>query len=186
MIRLNRQEGPAGWLWRRLLVLPLCVCLLTACSARRQVLSVGVSETERLRDLLTRKRIDASFADGTHVGGRVQKVQDGLLVVDVPQSSGPLAGFTRRQSIPTDRLSTIRFTRQKGHKGLLLGTLFFFGGMGLAVGIISGREGYSDGRTAAAGGVWSGMTALGYLWGRNKDKENVTLEIQPPDASEGP
>ena len=139
-----------------------------------------------MRDLISRKRIDASFADGTHVGGRVQEVQDGLLVVDVPQSSGPLAGFTRRQSIPTDRLSTIRFTRQKGHKGLLLGTLVFFGGMGLAVGIISGREGYSDGRTAAAGGVWSGMTALGYLWGRNKDKENVTLEIQPPDASEGP
>ena len=185
-MRPNRKEGTAGWLWRRLLVLPLCVCLLTSCSARRQVLSVSVSETDRLRDLLIRKQIDASFADGTHVGGRVQEVQDGLLVVDVPQSSGPLAGFTRRQSIPTDRLSTIRFTRQKGHKGLLLGTLFFFGGSGLAAGIIESGEGPSDGRTAAAIGVWSGMTALGYLWGRNKDKENVTLEIQKPDLSGGP
>ena len=49
-------------------MLPLCVCLLTACSARKQVLSVSVSDTERLRDLLNRKRIDASFADGTQVG----------------------------------------------------------------------------------------------------------------------
>lgn len=185
-MRLNRQEETARRRWRRLMVLPLCVCLLTACSARKQVLPVSVSETERLRDLLSRKRIDASFADGTHVDGRVWEVQDGLLVVDVPQSSGPLAGFTRRQSIPTDRLSTIRFTRQKGYKSLLLGTLFFFGGMGLAAGIIESGEGPSDGRSAAAIGVWSGMTALGYLWGRNKDKENVTVEIQQPDASEGP
>ena len=34
MIRLNRQEGTAGWLWRRLIVLPLCVCLLASCSMR--------------------------------------------------------------------------------------------------------------------------------------------------------
>ena len=71
-------------------------------------------------------------------------------------------------------------------QSLLLGTLFFFGGSGLAAGIVESGEGDSDGRTAAAIGVWSGMTALGYLWGRNKDKENVTVEIQQPDASEGP
>ncbi len=119
MTRSNRQEGTVGWRWRRLLVLPLCVCLLTACSARRQVLSVSVSETERLRDLLDRKRIDASFADGTRVGGRVQEVQDGLLMMDVKESNGPRAGLTRLQSIPTDRLSTVQFTRQKGYKSLL-------------------------------------------------------------------
>ena len=32
MIRLNRQEGTAEWLWRRLIVLPLCACLMNACS----------------------------------------------------------------------------------------------------------------------------------------------------------
>ena len=186
MTRSNRQEGTAGRLWWRLIVLPLCVCLLTSCSARKQVLSVSVSDTERLRDLLIRKRIDASFADGTHVGGRVREIQDGLLAVDVKESVGPSSLPRGLQDLPTDRLSTVRFTRHKGYKRLLLGTLFFFGGYGLAVGIIEGREGYSDGRTAAAIGVWSGMTALGYLWGRNKDKQNVTVEIQQPDSSEGP
>ena len=34
MIRLNRQEGTAGWLWRRLIALPLCACLLASCSMR--------------------------------------------------------------------------------------------------------------------------------------------------------
>ena len=70
-------------------MLPLCVCLLTACSARKQVLSVGVSDTERLRDLLNRKRIEVSLADGAQVEGRVREVQDGLLMVDVKESSGP-------------------------------------------------------------------------------------------------
>ena len=26
------------------------------------------------------------------------------------------------------------------------------------------------------------MTILGYLWGKKKDKQNVTLEIQRPEA----
>ena len=88
--------------------------------------------------------------------------------------------------LSTDRISTVQFTRHQGNKRLLLGTLFFGGGYRLAVGIIEGREGYSGGRTAAAIGVWSAMTILGYLWGKKKDKQNVTLEIQRPEASGGP
>ena len=167
--------------WRRAVVLPLCVCLLAACSmrtARNQVvLPVSASETERLRDLLSGKRIDASFADGAHLRGRVKEIQDGLLVVDIDKSSGPNPVPRGLQDIPTDRISTVQFTRYQGNKRLLLGTLFFGGGYGLAVGIIEGREGYSGGRTAAAIGVWSAMTILGYLWGKKKDKQNVTLEI---------
>ena len=177
-------------LWRHVVVLPLCVCLLAACSmrtARNQVvLPVSASETERLRDLLSGKRIDASFADGTHLGGRVAELQDGLLVVDVKKSTGPSPVPLGLQDISTDRISTVQFTRHKGKKRLLFTTLFFGGGYGLAVGIIEGREGYSGGTTVAAIGVWSGMTALGYLWGRKKDKKNVTLVIQQPDAPGGP
>ena len=47
-------------MWRRVVVLPLCVCLLAAGSAQaaeNQVLSVRASETELLRDLLSGKRI---------------------------------------------------------------------------------------------------------------------------------
>ena len=38
---IDKKERLGGW--KRLIVLPLCVCLLTACSARKPVLSVGVS-----------------------------------------------------------------------------------------------------------------------------------------------
>ncbi len=80
-------------MWNRVIVLPLCACLLAAGSAQgaeNQVLSVGASETERLRDLLSRKRIDAFFADGTHLRGRIKEIQDGFLTVDIKKSTGPI------------------------------------------------------------------------------------------------
>ena len=176
-------------MWRRVIVLPLCVCLLAGCSmrtARNQVLSVRPSETERLRDLLSGKRIDASFADGNRLRGRVKEVQAGLLRVNIKKTSDPNSLPRGLQDIPTHRISTVQFTRYKGYKRLLLGAAAFLGGYGLAVGIIEGREGYSGVRTATAIGGWSAMTALGYLWGKKKDKKNVTLVIQQPEASGGP
>jgi hypothetical protein len=155
-------------------------------TARNQVLSVRPSETERLRDLLSGKRIDASFADGNRLRGRVKEVQDGLLRVDIKKTSDPNSLPRGLQDIPTDRISTVQFTRYKGYKRVLLGVGFFLGGYGLAVGIIEGREGSSGVRTATAIGGWSAMTALGYLWGKKKDKKNVTLVIQQPEASGGP
>ena len=174
-------EESMNEVWKRIVVLPLCVCLLTACSARRQVLSVSVSETEQLRGLLDRKRIDASFADGTRVAGRVQEVQDGLLAVDVKESTGPSPVPLGLQSIPADRISTVRFTRHTWYRSVLFGTLFFLGGWGLGLLIVEETD-----ETKLANGVIGGMTALGYLWGRNKDKENVTVVIQQSDASGGP
>ncbi len=185
----RRPAAGSVCLWRQVVVLPLCVCLLAVGSAQgdeNQVLAVRASETERLRDLLSGKRIDASFADGTHLGGRVKEIQEGLLRVDIKNSTGSNPVVRGLQDISTDRISTVQFTRHKGKKRLLFTTLFFGGGYGLAVGIIEGREGYSGGTTVAAIGVWSGMTALGYLWGRKKDKKNVTVVIQQPDAPGGP
>ncbi len=99
--------------WNRVIVLPLCACLLAAGSAQgaeNQVLSVGASETERLRDLLSRKRIDAFLADGTHLRGRVKEIQDGFLTVDIKKSTGPNPVMRGLQDIPTDRISTVQFT----------------------------------------------------------------------------
>ena len=186
----RRPAAGSVCLWRHVVVLPLCVCLLAACSmrtARNQVvLPVSASQTERLRDLLSGKRIDASFADGTHLGGRVNEIQDGLLVVDVKKSTGPSPVPLGLQDIPTDRISTVQFTRYQGYKRVLLGTVFFLGGLGLGLGVVTEWEDQGDKAMAAAIGVWSGMTALGYLWGRKKDKKNVTLVIQQPDAPGGP
>ena len=177
--------------WKRILALPLCACLLVSCSMRavrvqNPVLSVRASETELLRDLLSGKRINASFTDGTRLEGRVKEIQEALLRVDIKKTSDPNSVPRGLQDLPTDRISTVQFTRYKGYKRVLLGTAFSLGGLGLGLGVVTEWENQGDKVTAAAIGVWSAMTALGYLWGKKKDKKNVTLVIQQPEASGGP
>ncbi len=172
-------------MWNRVIVLPLCACLLAAGSAQgaeNQVLSVGASETERLRDLLSRKRIDAFFADGTHLRGQIKEIQDGFLTVDIKKSTGPNPVVRGLQDITTDRISTVQFTWYQGYKSALFGTLFFLGGLGLgwatAVMLSGPRASFTNTEVAVWIGVCGGMTALGALWGQKKDKKNVTLLIR--------
>ena len=73
ILKMRAQLAGSVSVWRRAVVLPLCVCLLAAGSAQaaenQVVLPVRASETERLRDMLSGKRIDASFADGNRLRG---------------------------------------------------------------------------------------------------------------------
>ncbi len=172
--------------WRQTVVFPLCACLLATGAvqaAQNQVLSVSSSETKWFREMLSGQRINAFLADGTQLRGRVKEVQDGLLTVDIKKSNGPNPVPRGLQDIPTDRISTVQFTRHHGYKRALLGTLFFLGGLGLGLGVVTEWENQGDKVTAAAIGVWSGMTALGYLWGRNKDKKNITVKLEHPPRS---
>ena len=89
-----------------------------------------------MRDLLSGKRIDASFADGNRLRGRVKEVQDGLLTVDIKKSTGTNPVPRGLQDIPTDRISTVQFTRYKGYKRVLFGTAFSLGGLGLGLGVV--------------------------------------------------
>ena len=176
--------------WKQVVVLPLCVCLLAAGSAQateNQVLSVRASETELLRDLLSGKRINAFLADGSYLEGRVQEIQDGLLTVDIKKSTGPNPVPRGLQDIPTDRTSTVKFTRYQGNKRVLLGTLGTLGGVGLGGGVATATRGdRSGGAYLTVVIIAIGVGALGYLWGKKKDKKNVTLVIQQPEASRGP
>ena len=189
---MRAQLAGSVCVWKQVVALPLCVCLLASCSMRtvrvqNPVLSVGSSETERLRDLLSGKRIDASFTDGTRLEGRVKEIQEGLLRVDIKKTSDPNSVPRGLQDIPTDRISTVQFTRYQGNKRLLLGTAFSLGGLGLGARAQTMVNENEVTATSAAAwiGVWSGMTVLGYLWGKKKDKKNVTLVIQQPEASGG-
>ena len=170
-------------LWKRIVFVPLCTCMLAAGSvhaAENQALTVGASETDRLRDLLSDKRIEALFMDGTHLRGQVKEVQDGLLAVDIKKSTGPNPVLHGLQDLPTDRISTVQFTRYKGGKRFLYGALFFLGGLGLGA-VVQTKVNESSvtmGSALSAVGACGGMTVLGYLWGTNKDKQNVTLTIQ--------
>ena len=168
-------------IWKRMVVLALCICLLSACStARNQVLSVSVSETERLRDLLIRKQINVSFVDSTHLEGRVKELESAQLVVDVKKSTGPSPVPLGLQGVPMGRISTVKFTRYQGDERTRLATWFALGAIPLVAGLGVGDS------TSASAGALVGMGILGYLWGRQKDKKSVTVEIQQPDASGGP
>ena len=116
---MRAQLAGSVCVWKQVVALPLCVCLLASCSMRtvrvqNPVLSVGSSETERLRDLLSGKRIDASFTDGTRLEGRVKEIQEGLLRVDIKKTSDPNSVPRGLQDLPTDRISTVKFTRYQG------------------------------------------------------------------------
>ena len=177
-------------MWRRVVVLPLCVCLLAAGSAQaaeNQVLSVRASETELLRDLLSGKRINASFTDGTRLDGRVKEIQEALLRVDIKKTSDPNSVPRGLQDLPTDRISTVQFTRHEGNKRFILGALGTLGGVGLGGGVATATKGdRSGGAYLTVVVIAIGIGALGYLWGKKKDRKNVTVVIQQPEASGGP
>ena len=165
-----------------MIALSQCVCLLMAGSAlgaETQVLSVSPSETKQLRKLLKGKRIDAIFADGTNLVGRVKKVRDGLILVEIQSSAGPNDATPDLREIPPDRIATVHFTRHKGKWRAFLTTLFSVGGLFLGAGIIGDCEGCEDGEPLALAVIWGGMTVLGYLLGMKKDKKAVTLMIEP-------
>ncbi len=175
--------------WNRVIVLPLCACLLAAGSAQgaeNQVLSVGASETERLRDLLSRKRIDAFLADGTHLRGRVKEIQDGFLTVDIKKSTGPNPVMRGLQDIPTDRISTVQFTRYQGPKvRLLIGTILAIGGLAFGA-VLASKKFNRAANVALVAGPGVGMGILGYRWGKEMDERDVTLVVKRPEATGGP
>ena len=173
--------------WRQTVVFPLCACLLATGAvqaAQNQVLSVSSSETKWFREMLSGQRINAFLADGTQLRGRVKEVQDGLLTVDIKKSIGPSSVPRGLHDIPMNRLSTVQFTRYKGNKRVLLGTAFTVGGLGLGGGVATATRGDRSGGaylTVALLGI--GMGVLGYLWGRNKDKKNITVKLEHPPRS---
>lgn len=185
-MQLARQAAGICQPWKRIIALSQCVCLLMAGSAlgaETQLLSVSPSETKQLRKLLKGKRIDAILADGTTLVGRVKKVQDGLVLVDIQQSVGPNDAKSGLREIPPDRIATVHFTRHKGRWRAILTSLFSVGGLFLGAGIIGDCEGCEDGEPLALALIWGGMTILGYVLGIKKDKKAVTLMIEQATTS---
>ena len=184
-----RQVPRSPGVWRRVIALPLCVCLLavgSAQAAENQALTVSASDTERLRDLLLTKRIDAFFEDGTQLRGRVKAIRDGLLNMDINKSTGPNSVPRGVQGIPMNLVSAVHFTRYQGNKRAILGTAFTAGGLGLGGAVATATKGDRSGGaylTVAIVGI--GVGVIGYLWGRKKDKKNVTLTIRQPEPTGG-
>ena len=69
-MRPNQQEGTAGSLWRRLIVLSLCVCLLPACAARR------MPDWTRVQAVPRETKTEVQLhQDKTRPGGKSQKIK---------------------------------------------------------------------------------------------------------------
>ena len=106
--------------------------------------------------------------------------------MDVKDSVGPGPSGAGLQSVPIDRISTVRFNRHKGYKRGLFGTLFALGGLGLGTIFtfyVGSENVWTRTHSATVAGTAAATGVLGYFLGRQKDKQNVTVEIQQPDAS---
>ena len=154
----------------------LSACLLASgfVEAQDRVLSVEASETERLRNLLNGQRIEASLADGAYLRGLVQEVQQELLRLDI-QMSSRVAAPRGIQQIPFNRISTVQFTRYESNRNRVrYASIFAISGIFLTAAVDAG------GSMAASSGILAGMGTLGYFWGRTKDKQNITVQIEHP------
>ena len=180
MKRRSQHEPTSRRLYNRFVILPLGVCLVLAGSVTNPVWCAAAFEDKRLHKLFRGQQVNATLKNpGGYLEGRVEKVLNGLVTVDVEKSSRlssiPL-GF---QDVPIDRLTTVRWT--KGSKNR---KIFFT--VGLVTGIVgglwlAGSGGSLDGANLlAVMGTTAGGGLLGYVVGWRMDRKSITLDHHQP------
>ena len=159
-------------------------------TARNQVLSVRASETELLRDLLSGKRINA-FLRGRQptCEGRVQgdpgRSPDGRHQEEHRPQSG--AAWTSGHPHGSDLDREVHPVPREQESPSRNTSVLPWAVVGLGGGVATATRGdRSGGAYLTVVIIAIGVGALGYLWGKKKDKKNVTLVIQQPEASGGP
>lgn len=177
------QEGTRGWAQTGGAALTLCLVLSASCSARHPIWTVRAWETDRLRNLLTKQRIDAALRDGTHVRGRVEKVQKDFMKVEVKQSRGSGSVPIGLHNIPIDRFSTVHWFEGSRNR-TLLSTLGLLSGVVFGLGFIATEKfgGGADFSMIVIAPIVGGF--VGYQVGRQKEQR--TLEIRRFQAAGGP
>lgn len=155
-----------------------------ATPAQDERLEVKASETEQLKVLLERQKVNAVLTDGTRIKGKVKEVRSGVLVINVEQPEGAAGLAKGEQSLATDRFNTFEMKSYKGKKRGILAATLGFAGLALGVGINATEAeslGGEGSRTAAGIAVMVATTvggaAVGYALGRNLDKKSLTIVI---------
>ena len=180
MKRWSQYEGTGQRFSHRALILPLCACLVIACSVSNGVRAAEAPESERLHKLFRGQPVNATLKNpGAYLEGRVEKVHNGFVTVDVETSSHldsiPL-GF---QEIPIDRLSTVRW-RQGSKYRVILTTVGVLGGLvaGLWIGMPEDVHHWGGGNIVplmifpALGGTF------GHFSGKRLDQRQIIFESQ--------
>jgi hypothetical protein len=154
---------------------------------RQEKIQVSASDTEQIKKLLMRKKIEAMFRDGTYIKGQVKEVDDGQIVIDVKESEGTSALQKGEQTVAIESLSTVQMTNRKGpFRGILTGAGIGGGALlGIGIALHYGEKYGTDtpeGRAAGTAAIVLpiGAGVGGYFAGRAIDDEvTTTIVIQP-------
>ena len=176
--RRSQHRGTGRRFWNRVIILPLCAGLVIACGVTNPVWSAGASEDKQLHKLFRGQQVNATLKNSRgYFKGRVEKVLNGFMTVDVEKSSR-LSSIPRGfQEIPVERVSTVRWTEGSKHR-----KIFFT--VGLVTGIVgglwlAGSGGSLDGANLlAVMGTTAGGGLLGYMVGWRMDQKSVKLDHQ--------
>ena len=173
MKRRSQHEGTGRRFWNRVIILPLCTCLVIACGVTNPVWSADASGDKRLHKLFRGQQVNATLKNpGGYLEGRVEKVFNGLATVDVEKSTDLGSIPLGLQEVPIDRLSTVRW-RQGSKYRVILTTVGVLGGLvaGLWVGWEEGNN-LPLVLFPALGGT------LGHFSGKGLDQRQIIFESQ--------
>jgi hypothetical protein len=138
---------------------------------QRQPQPIEVQWKELPRVVMGR-RVAAVLADGTHVEGKVRRINPAELVLDITKTSAPHAYPKGVSAIPCEAVSTLQVKQRRWR---IAGTLIGLGG-GLAAGWIPALLlcGSPDSGNACTWSAWLAITGIsaivGYVAGRSPDR----------------
>jgi hypothetical protein len=176
---------------KSLVAIGLCVAMIvsalnvpaqtTVAANQTQVVEVKASDTAELNALLEKQRVDIRFNDGTSLSGQVRTVENAMMLMKVERSAGPSALTKGDHSIALSGLATIKITKYRGARRVVLATALGFAGLGLGL-LITSSEFAGESFNSTYGGITAATTvagvAAGYAWGRSLDKQEVTVIIR--------
>ena len=170
MKRRSQHQGTGRRSWKRVIILPLCTCLVITCSVTNSIWSADASEDKRLHKLFRGQQVNATLKNpGGYLEGRVEMVHKGLVAIDVEKSSRSSSIPLGFQEIPVDRLSTVRW-RQGSKYRVILTTVGILGG--LVAGLWVGWE---EGKNLPLVLIPALAGTFGHYSGKRLDQRSITL-----------
>ena len=132
MKRRSQHEATGQHFWNCVGILPLGICLVLAGNVTYPVRGADAFEDKRLHKLFRGQQVNATLKNSRgYFEGRVEKVLNGFMTVDVEKSSRLSAIPRGFQEIPIERMSTVRWTEGSKNR-----KIFFT--VGLVTGVVGG------------------------------------------------
>ena len=197
MSKMPRSVGQIGTSpWGKLTVC-LVLCFLLAGADRFQaqqgkkgkIVEVEVSETDKLKTLIDRGKIEGHLKDGTVLSGEVNDLRDEWLVLNLRKTVPPNTFPKGEHSLPIRDFSRIQVTRYVG--GARVKVPLILGAVGLGLGLLaSATEFAGESFNATYGAMIFSSTAAGvgggYLVGRELDRKSTLVKLKTSSDDTGP